>query len=55
MTMMGIGMRRSPASAASAGRLSAETGTRDGKVVQLVCLSLILAVLVLALRIASTL
>jgi hypothetical protein len=53
--MMGIGMRRSPTSAASASELSADTGTRDGKTVQLVCLSLILAVLVLALRIASTL
>jgi hypothetical protein len=51
--MMGVGMRRSPTLAA--GNLSANASTRDGKTVQLVCLSLILALAVLALRIASIL
>jgi hypothetical protein len=51
--MMSIGMRRPPAQAASVGKLSPAAGTRDGKTVQLVCLSLILAVAVLTLRIAS--
>jgi hypothetical protein len=45
-------MRRPPAQAASVGKLS-PAATRDGKTVQLVCLSLILAVAVLTLRIAS--
>jgi hypothetical protein len=51
--MTGVGMRRFPALAASVKKLSPDEGTRDGKAVQLVCLSLILAVTVLALRIAS--
>jgi hypothetical protein len=55
MTMTGFGMRRSPASAASANKPSNDIGARDGKTVQLVCLSLILAVIALALRIASVL
>ncbi len=55
MTITDVGMRRSPASAVSASKLSPDTGTRDGKTVQLVCLSLILAVTALALRIASVL
>jgi hypothetical protein len=46
-------MRRSPTSAAS--NLSANAPTRDGKAVQLVCLSLMLALVFLALRIASIL
>jgi hypothetical protein len=53
--MMSIGMRRSRALAASASKPSFAASTRDGKTVQLVCLSLVLAVVVLGLRIASTL
>jgi len=48
-------MRRSPALAASVNKLSSAASTRDGKTVQLVCLSLVLAVAVLGLRIASIL
>jgi hypothetical protein len=46
-------MRRSPVSAALVSKLSFAASTRDGKTMQLVCLSLILAVVVLTLRIAS--
>jgi len=46
-------MRRSPALAAS--KLAAGVSTRNSKTVQLVCLSLVLALTVLALRIASIL
>jgi len=53
--MTGVGMRRFPALAAPASKPSADAGTRDGKTVQLVCLSLILALTALALRIASVL
>ena len=51
--MTGVGMRRSPISAAN--KVSADAATREGKTVQLVCLSLILALTALALRIASVL
>jgi len=47
-------MRRSSAQISSS-KLSANVITRDGKALQLVCLSLILAVAVLTLRIASVL
>jgi hypothetical protein len=53
--MTGIDMRRSPAMAAFANKLSADPSARERKTVQLVCLSLILAVTALALRIASVL
>jgi hypothetical protein len=48
-------MRRSRAVVAPVNQLSAAAGTRDGKTLQLVCLSLVLAVTVLGLRIASVL
>jgi hypothetical protein len=51
--MTGVEMHRSSTSAA--GNISDNAPTRDGKTVQLVCLSLILAIAVLALRIASIL
>jgi hypothetical protein len=52
---MSSSLRRSPASAASVGKLSASAGTRDGRTVQLVCLSLTVAVAMLAWRIVSIL
>ena len=52
---MSIGMRRSSALATQASKPSPAASTRDGKTVQLVCLSLVLAVTVLGLRIASVL
>ena len=52
---MSVAMRRSPALAVSASKRTTDTSARDGRSVQLVCLSLALAVVVLALRIASTL
>jgi hypothetical protein len=47
-------MYRPSVSTASAGKVP-DASTRNGKTVQLVCLSLVLAVAVLALRIASIL
>jgi hypothetical protein len=53
--MMSIGMRRPPALTASVSKVDPAASTRDDKTVQLVCLSLALAVAVLGLRIASVL
>ena len=51
---MGIGLRRSRALAAPVSQPSV-AATPEGKILRLVCLSLVLAVAVLALRIASVL
>jgi hypothetical protein len=53
--MMRVAMRRSPALTVPDSKRATDTSARDGRSVQLVCLSLALAVVALALRIASIL